>query len=100
MAAFSSHGHTHTHTNTPVVEVHDSLDGAAPSSVNVSFKAWQQRCHHVHSVPFTLPVKWKNRQRTDTITTHWQNIYGKPELESERTPRMEEVYFPTYQMTA
>lgn len=43
--------------DTPVVEVHDSLDSAAPSGVDVPFKAWQQRRHHVHSVPFTLPVK-------------------------------------------
>lgn len=54
-ADFLSQGHKHTHT--PVVEVHDSLDGAAPSGVDVSFKPWQQRSHHVHSVFFALPER-------------------------------------------
>lgn len=44
-----------TNTHTPVVEVHDSLDGAAASGVDVSFKARQQRRHHVNAILFTLP---------------------------------------------
>lgn len=48
-----------SHTNTPVVEVHDGLDGAAASGVDVSLEAWQQRSHDVHSVPFTFPKKHK-----------------------------------------
>lgn len=61
------HAHTHTpsggvatpslikQTHAPVVEVHDGLDGAAASGVDVAFEARQQRRHHVHSVPLTLP---------------------------------------------
>jgi len=57
--ALSSHGYKHT----PVVEVHDSLDGAASSSVDVPFKAWQQRRHHVHTVLFTLPTNIQTETR-------------------------------------
>lgn len=39
----------------PVVEVHDGLDGAAATGVDVALEARQQRRHHVHPVPLALP---------------------------------------------
>ena len=64
MTAFSSRGCTHAntqtnteiHTNTPVVKVHDSLDGVPSSCCDVSLKARKQRGDHIHTVLFTLPV--------------------------------------------
>lgn len=43
----------------PVVEVHDSLDGAAAPCGDVSLKTRQQRRHHVHSVLLTLSERIK-----------------------------------------
>ena len=40
----------------PVVEVHDGLEGVPSSRGDVSFKAREQRGDHVHAVLLTLPV--------------------------------------------
>lgn len=39
----------------PVVEVHDGLDGAAPPCGDVPLEARQQRRHYVHAVLLTVP---------------------------------------------
>ena len=40
----------------PVVEVHDGLDGAASPRGDVTLEARQQRRHHVHTVLLTVPA--------------------------------------------
>lgn len=59
----------------PVVEVHDGLDGAAASGGDVTLEARQQRRHHVHSVLFTLPegilknhTLMSSQQTRETVT--------------------------------
>lgn len=42
--------------DSPVVKVHDSLDGIPSTSGDVSLEAGKQRGDHVHTVFLTLPV--------------------------------------------
>ena len=40
----------------PVVEMHDGLKSVSSPSGDVPLEPGEQRCHHVHTVPLTLPT--------------------------------------------
>lgn len=49
----------------PVVEVHDGLEGVPSPRGDVSLKAGKQRGHDVHAVLLTLPVREHSCIKTD-----------------------------------
>lgn len=49
----------------PVVEVHDGLEGVPSPRGDVSLKAGKQRGHDVHAVLLTLPVREHSCIETD-----------------------------------
>lgn len=48
--------------NLPVVEMHDSLEGAPSSCVDVSLKTRQERSDNIHTVFLALPVDFKDKK--------------------------------------
>ena len=50
----------------PVVEMHDGLQRVPSPGGDVPLEPGEQRGHHVHTVPLTLPTHARTRTRTHT----------------------------------
>ena len=78
----------------PVVEVHDGLEGVPSSRGDVSFKAREQRGDHVHAVLLTLPVSKQSsvtQRQTDRQTDRLQ-VSSCEKQKQEKSKEKQQIF--------